>query len=91
MENEFSYIVNDAICLCAIEELEGGMDTLQWLGEHLELYMNVTYSPAGRPRIANCNFEGRYYNGISAFAALYIKTHHEHDDPFTDPSEGRED
>ena len=70
MENEFSYIANDASCQAAIEELEGGMDTLKWLGEYMELYMNVTYGPAGRPRIADCNFQGRHYSGILAFSII---------------------
>jgi hypothetical protein len=91
MEDVFSYIANDARCLSAIEDLEGGMDTLKWLGEHLELYMNVAYSPEGLPRIANCNYEGKKYQGILKFATLYIKTHHEHEDPFSDHPEKSED
>jgi len=91
MEDVFSYIANDARCLSAIEDLEGGMDTLKWLGANLELYMNVAYGPKDHPRVANCNYEGKEYNGILDFATLYIKTHHEHEDPFTDPSEGRND
>ena len=87
MEDVFSYIANDARCLSAIEDLEGCMDTLKWLGANLELYMNVAYGPESLPRIANCNYEGKEYNGILEFATLYIKTHHEHEDPFTDPSE----
>lgn len=68
MEDLFSYIANDARCLSAIEDLEDGMDTLKWLGEHLKLYMNVTNCPKGLPRIVNCNYEGTKYEGILKFA-----------------------
>jgi len=91
MEEEVSYIANDARCLSAIEDLEEGMDTLKWLGQYLELYMNVTYGPEDHPRIANCNFEGKEYSAILNFATLYIKTHHEHEDPFTDAPEKTKD
>jgi hypothetical protein len=57
MEDEVSYIANDARCLSAIEDLEGGMDTLNWLGQFLELYKSVTYEPKDHPRIVNyCHF-----------------------------------
>ena len=84
MEELISYIANDERCLSAIADLEGGMDTLAWLGQYLELYLNVTYGPEGYPRVADCNYEGRKFDSIAAFAFLYIKTHHEHKDPFTD-------
>ena len=90
MEDVFSYIANDARCLSAIEDLKDGMNAFKWLGEHLELYMNVTYGPEGHPRIANCNYQGKEYEGILDFATLYIRTHHENMDPFSDPSEGPE-
>jgi hypothetical protein len=82
IEDEFSYIANDARCLCAIKDLEGRMDTINWLGEDIELYMNVTFGPKDHPRIANCNYEGRKYEGILKFATLYIKSHHDHKDSF---------
>jgi len=56
MEDEVSYIANDARCLSAIEDLVAGMKTLNWLGQYLELYMSVTYEPKDHPRIANCNY-----------------------------------
>lgn len=87
MEDLITYIANDARCLLAIEELEGGMDTLTWLGEYFDLYFNVTYGPADLPRATNCNYNGVVYLGIERFARLYIQTHHEHKDPFTDPSD----
>jgi hypothetical protein len=87
MEDEVSYIANDARCLSAIEDLGAGMDTLNWLGQYLELYMSVTYGPKDHPRIANCNYLGKHYDAILEFATLYIKTHHEYEDPFTDPLE----
>ncbi len=62
------------------------MDTLKWLGENQELYMNVTYGPENHFRIADAHYQGRKFNSIAAFASLYIKTHHEHKDPFTDYS-----
>jgi hypothetical protein len=43
MEDEVSDIANDARCLSAIEGLAAGMDTLNWLGQYLELYMSVIY------------------------------------------------
>ena len=33
MEEEVSYIANDARCLSAIEDLAAGMETLNWLGK----------------------------------------------------------
>lgn len=89
--NEITYVLNDARCQSAIEEIEGGMDTLKWLGEYLELYKNVTYAPEGMPRIAACNYQGKHYSFISQFAVLYMKKHHEIEDPFSGPSEGSED
>jgi hypothetical protein len=35
MEDVFSFIANDARCLSAIEDLEGGMDIINWLEEYL--------------------------------------------------------
>ena len=89
--NEITYLANDARCQAAIEDLDSGMDTLKWLGENLELYKEVTYAPEGRPRIAACNYQGTHYSFISQFAVLYMKKHHEIEDPFADPSEGSED
>lgn len=88
--NEITYIVNDAVCKSAIEDLENGMDILLWLGEYLDLYWNVTYGPSNHPRIADCNYEGREFEYISEFASLYIKTHHEHKDPFSDPPDSED-
>ena len=85
MEELITYIVNDARCLIAIEELKAGMDTLTWLGEYLDLYENVTTQPEDLPRIINCNHDGEVYTGIRHFANLYIRTHQEHKDPFNDP------
>jgi hypothetical protein len=85
MEDEVSYIANDARCLSAIEDLDAGMDTSNWLGLYLELYMSVTYGPKDHPRIANCNYQGKPYDAILEFVTLYIKMHHEYEDPFTDP------
>jgi hypothetical protein len=82
MEDEVSYIANDASCLSAIEDLEAGMDTLNWLGQYLELYMSVTYGPKDHPRIANSNYQGKHYDAILEFTTLYIKMHHEYEDPF---------
>lgn len=90
MVDEFSYIVNDARCLSAMEDLKNGMDTLKWLGEYLNLYMTVTYGPEGYPKIANSSFEGKKYEGILDFVILYNRTHHEYEDPFTDKSDNDE-
>jgi hypothetical protein len=87
MEREFTYIANDARCLSAIEDLNAGMDILEWLGKYLDLYINVTYGPADHPRIADCNYEAKYYEGIFEFVILYTRTHHQHEDPFTDPKD----
>ncbi|MBM3456178.1 MAG: hypothetical protein FJX80_13725 [Bacteroidetes bacterium] len=84
--DEITYILNDARCQAAIDEIEGGMDTLKWLGEYLELYKNVTYAPEGMARIAACNFHGKHFYFISQFAILYMKKHHEVEDPFSNPS-----
>lgn len=89
--NEITYIANDATCQAAIEEIEDGVDTLKWLGEYLELYKNVTYASEGMPRIAACYYEGKHYSFISQFAVLYMKKHHEIEDPFSGPLEGSDD
>lgn len=89
--DEITYVLNDARCQAANEDLGTKMDTLKWLGENLELYMNVTYAPEGMPRIADCNYQGKQYSFISQFADLYKKKHHEIEDPFTDPSENSEE
>ena len=89
--SEITYVLNDARCQAAIEEIESGMDTLKWLGEHLGLYRDVTYAPEGKPRIAACNYQRKHYSFISQFAVLYMKKHHEIEDPFSGPSEGSED
>lgn len=68
--DEITYVLNDARCQSAIEEIESGMDTLKWLGENLELYNNVIYAPDGMPRIAACNFQGKHYYFISQFAII---------------------
>lgn len=87
LPNEITYVVNDARCQAAIEEIESGMDTLKWLEEHLELYKDVTYGPEGKPRIAAFNYQGKHYSFISRFAILYMKKHHEIEDPFSNPSD----
>lgn len=90
MQNVFTYIANDAECFAAIKDLENGMDDFEWLRQNLDLYMNVTFGPNDRPRIADCNYEGREFEYISEFASLYIKTHHEHKDPFSDPPDSED-
>lgn len=35
--DEITYVLNGAGCQAAIDDIEGGMDTLKWLGEYLEL------------------------------------------------------
>jgi hypothetical protein len=82
MNDEFTYIANDALCLSAIEELKAGMEITHWLNKYSRLLLNVSYGMNGLPRIADCNFEGNHYAGISDFVDLYFKTQGEKEDPF---------
>jgi hypothetical protein len=84
MADLFTYIANDAICLSAVEDLERNrIDAITWLGEYLELFINVTYQPKGRARVADCYYGGQHYDGISKFADLYVRLHDEHQDLFS--------
>lgn len=82
INNEITYIANDASCQAAIEDLNRGMDTLQWLGQYLDLYINITYAPENSPRVADCNYLGNHYRYIHEFAILYMQKHVEFEDPF---------
>jgi hypothetical protein len=82
MNDQFTYIENDALCRSAIEELEGGMEVTPWLNKYFRLLLNVSYGMDGMPIIADCNFEGNHYRGISYFVHLYFKTQREEEDPF---------
>lgn len=82
MNDEFTYIANDALCLSAIDELKSGMEVTPWLNKYFRLLLNVSYEMDGLPRIADCNFEGNHYQGISDFVHLYFKTQGEEEDPF---------
>lgn len=82
MEDEISYIANDARCLSAIEDLAAGMETLKWLGQYLELYINVTYDPENSPRVADCNYLDKQYKYIQEFTFVYRQKHLEVEDPF---------
>lgn len=84
LASEITYIVNDERCLAAMADIESGMDTLMWLGQNLDLYMNVTYAPEGYPRIADCNYSGKVYDNILKFASLYMEKHNDIEDPFSD-------
>lgn len=77
-----TYIINDTRCSAAIEDLENGMNSLKWLGQNLDLYLNISYKAEGLPRIANANYMGTHYEGISKFFSLYEKTQSELDAPF---------
>ncbi len=65
---KLSYLINDTRCLAAIEDLENGMNSLKWLGQNLDLYLNISVKADGLPRIANCNYMGKHYDGISNFS-----------------------
>ena len=81
-EDKITYIVNDTRCTAAIEDLENGMGPLTWLGQNLDLYLNISYKGEDLPRIANCNYMGTHYEGISKFFSLYEKTQRELEAPF---------
>ena len=87
LSSEITYIVNDERCHAAMADIESGMDTLKWVGQNLDLYMNVTYAPEGYPRIPDCNYSGKVYDNILQFASLYMEKHNEIEDPFSDPPE----
>jgi hypothetical protein len=83
MEMEkLSYLINDTRCLAAIEDIENGMNSLKWLGQNLDLYLNISVKADGLPRIVNANYMGTHYEGISKFFSLYEKTQSELDAPF---------
>jgi hypothetical protein len=42
-----------------------------WLKENKALYNSINIQPAGRPGIANSNFEGVKYEHISKFYSKY--------------------
>jgi len=81
-ENVITYIVNETRCLAAIEDLENAMGPLIWLAQNLDLYLNISYKGEGLPRIANSNYMGNHYEGISKFFSLYEKTQRELEAPF---------
>jgi len=66
-DDKITYIVNDTRCTAAIEDLENAMGPLTWLGQNLDLYLNISYKGEGLPRIANSNYMGIHYEGISNF------------------------
>lgn len=80
--DKITYVVNDTRCTAAIEDLGKGMGPLTWLGENLDLYLNISYKREDLPRIANCNYMGTHYEGISKFFSLYEKTQRELEAPF---------
>lgn len=82
LEDKINYIVNDTRCTAAIEDLENGMGPLTWLGQNLDLYLNISYKGEGLPRIANSNYMDTHYEGISKFFSLYEKTQRELEAPF---------
>jgi len=77
-----NYIINDTLCTSSIEDLENGMGPLTWLGQNLDLYLNISYKGEGLPRIANSNYMGTHYEGISNFFSVYEKTQRELEAPF---------
>jgi len=81
-EDKINYIVNDTRCTAAIEDLKNGMGPLTWLGQNLDLYLNISYKDEGLPRIANSNYMDTHYEGISNFFSLYEKTQRELEAPF---------
>jgi hypothetical protein len=42
-----------------------------WLKENKALYNSINIQPAGRPGIANSNYEGIWYEHISKFHSKY--------------------
>lgn len=61
VSNEIIYIANDARCQVAIEDLNSGIETLKWLGQYLDFYVNVTYAPGNSPRVIYCNCMDKHY------------------------------
>jgi hypothetical protein len=74
--------VKNSKCKSVIEDLENCINSLKWLGQNLDLYLNISYKAEGLPRIANVNYMGTHYEGISKFFSLYEKTQSELDAPF---------
>lgn len=85
LQDYITYLANDTRCMAAIKDINDGMDTLKWLGVNLDLYVNVTYAPDDHSRVADCNYNGAFFRNIAEFAEMYLKKHHEVEDPFSGP------
>jgi hypothetical protein len=70
MNKEDFQIVNSK-CENALKDLPFHDDANIWLKENKALYNSINIQPAGRPGIANSNFEGVKYEHISKFHSKY--------------------
>jgi hypothetical protein len=69
--NKLDYQIINKKCKNALIDLPFHDDTSMWLKENKALYNSINIQPAGRPGIANSNYEGIWYEHISKFHSKY--------------------
>lgn len=84
--NEQEYYILDRTCDEVLLNFNNVTDHSAWLNEHKPLFNSISIQPKNFPSVANCNYEGKYYQNISDFHTLYkrieyeeleLKTHYE--------------
>ncbi len=69
--NKLDYQITNNKCENALIDLPFHVDANIWLKENKALYKSINIQPAGRPGIANSNYEGIRHEHISKFHTIY--------------------
>ena len=71
MNQQLNFIIRDTNCKQALADLRTNISVPQWLDSNTALFKSISIAPEGRPSIASANFQGEYYEWISAFHRFY--------------------
>ncbi len=67
------YQIASKFCEEALIELKIENEIPVWLKENQSLFESINIQPIGMPGIANCNYNGKWYEDISIFHSVYMQ------------------
>jgi hypothetical protein len=73
MKTYADFLINDAACKIALQELITTESVLGWISKYSYLHNRVTIQPKGLPIIARSNLDGNNFINITRFHIEYSR------------------
>ena len=73
MKTYADFLINDANCKIALQELITTESVLGWISKYSFLHNRVTIQPKGLPTIARANLGGNHFINITRFHEEYSR------------------